>query len=155
MPLDNIGQQFVQNLFRPTQTVLAQRQIPSTVELGSLERTLYRTVGRPVIMLKMDTLLLNQATDGNRLAQVQVPDGVYWELTDIDTVYTSTGSYRIQILDASGTSAYDLLENSATDIHWSGHQLLDSGSIIRIAQGATVSGTGNIDGRLSGREYLK
>ena len=119
------------------------------------EEILLRTVGKPALFTKINALPLNNATDGTALYGFRVPDGVIYEITDIDTVYTATGSYRLRVLEATQVDPYDLIENTATDIHWSGHQVLESGTTFVIAQGATVSGTGNIDARIGGRIYKK
>jgi hypothetical protein len=163
---------FIKKLFEVTAQVQQQRQQLATKSVGDvivnnpgvsvdvratltalsvLEYKLLSTLGIPFTMMKISATPLNAGADNTILNFYEVPAGLKVVITDIDLVYTATGSYRIRIY--RGTTD-DFIENTATDLHFTAqNQTLYPGERLLLTQGATVSGTGNVDGSIAGRYF--
>lgn len=104
----------------------------------------------PRTFLVCDRTAMAAGTDGIVLSQFVVPSGKMFVLTNIDLMYTGTGSFRIKCQWGSMGRPVDFIEDTSTNLHWYGYMTMDPGSILTVTQGATTGGTGNIRGAFSG-----
>lgn len=105
---------------------------------------------------KFFRIILNKATDGIKLGVGhRVQNGMIEAIISIDVMWLTNGTYRFKSMDAGSSDEVDIIEDRGTHTHYLGYIVCEEGTECYFTQGATVSGTGSITGKVCYIEYVK
>lgn len=118
--------------------------------MNRLDKTIRQHMGVPVLLLE-GQVALNSGTEDAVLWKWHMPKGFHGVLSNIDFDWTTSGSYKIRCRGGAMGSPMIFISDRATDLNYNGDAYLQPNCTVEIVQGATLSGTGNVQGIMSGR----